>query len=460
MLPDLTHAVKSFLGNLGSFPEPLSLKGVLLNVNDPESYARAGFYGLHDALGGNTPTWSGESISDAVSMNLSTVWCCRRIISESVAFLPLFMMREVNGAKSAAKDHPMYAALHDEPNDEMTAMTFREMGTDDLVAGGNCYSRIIRRSGTDVAFQLRPIPPENIEPAHSKRGDLVYEIKRGPGIEPETITIQPGKPHGILHIRGLGKGLKGHSVIAMARHSIGAALSAEKYSGKFYAGGGRVPYVIEMERAFKTDEDYKRWRDDWNKFYGDSRNWNQAVITEPGMKYRQVGLSPEDGQFLETRAFNVPEICRWFLLSPDMVGDLSKATLNNMEQMMLRFEKMTLHAWLKRWEQELRRSVLTPLEKAQGYYFKHNIDGLLRGDFASRMAGYATALQNGFKNIDEVRDLEDDDPLENGAGKAHHIQLNMATVPGTGKPMVSEQGILDRMAAAKKPAQQGAQNAA
>ena len=108
---------------------------------------------------------------------------------------------------------------------------------------------------------------------------------------------------------------------------------------------------------------------------------------------------------------------------------------------------MTLTAWLVRWEQELRRCVLTPDEKESGYYFRHNVNGLLRGDFASRMAGYASALQNGHSNIDEVRDLEDLNPLPGGAGQAYHIQLNMTTVPGTGQPMITEQGILAKVSA-------------
>src|SRR5207248_3901802 len=137
---------------------------------------------------------------------------------------------------------------------------------------------------------------------------------------------------------------------------------------------------------------------------------------ENGLSYKHIVLSSQDSQMLESRLFGIHEICRWFLVSPHLVGDLSRATFSNIEQLALEFVKMTLSAWITRWEQELWRCVLTPAEKTQGYFFKHNLNALLRGDFQSRMAGYATMLQNGVASVDDIRDLEDWNRLPDGIG--------------------------------------------
>ncbi len=390
---------------------------------------------LRGMLGGGGPSWSGENVTESTAMSLSVVWACRRI-------MPLSLMREVNGEKNPAPKHPLFAAVHDAPNSEMSDMEWREFQTDQVVAGGNAFAHVVRRSGVGTAYGFEPIAPGCVRTDRDSLKRLVYLVKEGNEQE-KPYTIIPGKPQDILHVRGLGSdGIWGYSVIGKARQSLGASQSAEKYASKFYAAGGRVPYVIEQANKFKTTEMFEQWRDDWNRFYGNSDNWHQAVVMEPGMVYKQIGLSPEDAQFLETRQYNIPEICRWFLISPHMVGDLSRATFSNIEHLALQFVKFTLTAWIKRWEKALWRCALTPDEQSQGYYFKHNVDGLLRGDFAARMAGHAVALQNGFANIDETRELEDRNALPNGAGKAYHIQLNQATVPGTGEPMAAEKGIL------------------
>jgi HK97 family phage portal protein len=261
------------------------------------------------------------------------------------------------------------------------------------------------------------------------------------GNSPEkTYTVQRGKPHDLLHIRGLGwDGLRGYSVITMARQSIGTAISAERNVARFYANGGRVPYVLKMDKPFKNDQDFEKFRADWEKVYAEP---HRAPMLENGMDYKQIGLNATDAQLLETRLFHIHEICRWFLVSPHLVGDLSRATFSNIEQLALEFVKMTLSAWLTRWEQELWRCVLTPEEKAAGYFWRHNLNALLRGDFQSRMSGYATMLQNGIASVNEVRDLEDWNPTD--GGDDHHIQLNMQTLPG-GVPTTSQSAALIRL---------------
>jgi HK97 family phage portal protein len=436
--------VKSWVNGWGAAPIALDLKNANFGF-DPVSLGEAAkrerLRGMLSSFG---PSWSGENVTDETAMQLSTVWCCRRVISESIAMMPLRLMVEKNGEKNPARAHPLYNKLHYSPNPEMTTMSLRETMTDQMLAGGNAFAKIVRRSGSGTALELWPIRPEAVTIDRDQAKRLVYVVKDGTD---KTYAVEAGKPQDVLHVHGLGSdGRRGYSVITMARQSMGTTLAAERHVGRFYARGGRLPYNLKLQQKWATTQQAEQFREDWNKIYS---NPHEAPILEPNVEYQQTGLNFADAQLLESRQFSIPEICRWFLLTPHMVGDLSRATFSNIEQLVLHFVKFTLQAWITRWEQDFWRCVLTPEEQAAGYFLKHNVDGLLRGDFQARMAGFASALQNGEVNIDEVRDLEDRNPLPNGAGKAYHIQMNMATVPGTGEPTVAEQGILHRMAQGK-----------
>lgn len=433
---------REFRNGFGASPEPLELKETIATFDPVSVQFYRKYPRIWAAISGGDPAWSGEFVSNESMLSHSVAWACRRIITESVAFMPLNMMidRGEEG-KFAAKQKPLYNALKSAPNEDMTSMAFRECLTDHMITWGTAYAQIIRRSGSNEAIALYPITPDRVRSDRDQQKRLVH-IVSGDGPE-KTYTVEAGKPHDILHIPGLSyDGIKGYSVLSVARNSVGLALSQERYASHYFSRGARQPGYLKPERQFKTEQESKAFEDDLNKHF-DSESYHKYPIFPMGVEFKPFGSwSPSDSQLLESRGLTVSDICRWFLISPDMVGDMSKATLNNMEQLALRFVKMTLTAWITRWEQNLWRCVLTPEEKAGGYYFKHNVNGLLRGDFQTRMAGYASALQNGFKNIDEVRDLEDDNPLPDGAGKAHHIQLNMGTVPGTGSPMIAEQAML------------------
>jgi HK97 family phage portal protein len=422
VFPAIAQAWRDLKAGFGDAPLSIKTGGQSFDAVNVEWYARNGFNGIYSALSGGAPAWSGEHVGESAAQNHSVVWACKRIISESTAFLPLSLMQETTKGKFPAKGHPTYQAVHNSPNVEMTSMGWRETVTGHMVLGGNGYSRIVRRSGTNVAREFYPIHPSQIRTDRNKSGRLVYLVKDGNSQE-VSYTVESGKPQDILHIRGLGDdGVNGYSVLTMARQSIGTALGAEKFAGKFWANGGRVPYNLKLSQKFKTEQDYDKFRADWEAIYSQP---HKAPILEPNIEYQQTGMSLADMQMLGSRQYGIPEICRWFLISPHLVGDLSRATFSNIEQLALEFVKMTLTAWITRWEQELWRCVLTDKEKSDGYFFKHNLNGLLRGDFVSRTAGYASALQNGYFSQDDVRELEDRNPLPNGEGQHYHIQLNM-----------------------------------
>ena len=388
-------------------------------------YARNGYYGIYSALSGGLPAWSGEPVSTDTALGLSTVWACNKIIAESVGFLPLDMMRERGDTQQLAKDHPLFAALKFAPNAEITTQNFTELLTSHSVLQGNGFAQIIRRSGTGVAVELHPIQPQMVFPDREKTGQkrLVYVVREDR--QPDKIyTVQRDKPQDILHLRGLGwDGVRGYSVITMARQSMGTAIAQERNVANFYAKGGRIPYLLKHPAQFRDDKDYEKFAANWEKTYSDP---HKPPILEGGLDYMKIGLSAADAQLVESRQFTIPEICRWFSVFPTIVGDLSHATFTNIESLADQFARFTLMTHLTRWEQELWRCVLTPEEKTQGYFFRHNLSALLKADFQARMVGYAQMLQMGKNSINEVRGFEGENPIE--GGDDHFVQVNLAPV--------------------------------
>lgn len=423
-------------GLLRSVDAPLSVvpsrkddTGIVFSPTNIEQYARNGYPRIVELLGG-TQSWTGEAVTTGSALALSTVWACNKVISESVGFLPLNMRQRKGNKQELATAHPMYAALRYGPNPEITAQSFSETLTSHAVLRGNAFSKIVRRSGTGTALELWQLDPDCVQVTREKTGQkrLVYVVKEQN--QPDvSYTVVRGKPQDIFHMRGLGwDGMVGYSVIAMARQSFGMSLSQEKNVAQFYANGGRVPYILTMANKFENDQQFDRFRKDWQETY---REPHKAPILENDIKYQQIGISAKDAQLLESRQFTIADICRWFSVSPHLVGDLSRATFSNIESLATQFVQFTLTTWLNRWEQELFRCVLTDEERAQGYFFQHDLDALLRSEFAARMAGYATALQNGWMNRDEVRAKEGLNPI-NG-GDEYLVQVNMTSLENAGK---------------------------
>lgn len=379
---------------------------------------------ISSILSGGNPSWSGEPVDNATALSLSTVWACNRVISESVGLLSLQLKRKQGDITTLATDHPMFNALTKAPNVEQTAQNFTELLTSHCVLQGNSFARIIRRSGKDkTAVELQPILPGNVRIDRDAQGRLVYIISAQNQAD-TTYTVQSGKPQDILHIRGLGwDGMRGYSVIQYARQSFGTALAQERNVAAFYANGGRVPYLLRNETHFETQQDFEEFRAAWEQTYSSP---HKVPILEDGITYQSIGLSASDAQLLESRQFTIPEICRWFSVSPHLVGDLSRATFSNIESLADQFVRFTLMTWLTRWEQEAWRCILTPEEQAQGYFFEHDLEALLRAEFTTRMAGYATQLQNGVSSINECRSREGWNPI--AGGDTHRVQVNLAPV--------------------------------
>lgn len=343
-------------------------------------------------MGGST---SGKRVNERTAMQMTAVYSCVRILSEAVAGLPLqFYRYTADGGKEKAVDHPLYFLLHDEP-------------------------------------ALYPLMPDRMEVNRDVNGHIYYEYWTSSDdahtMKGSSVRLDPTD---VLHIPGLGfDGLVGYSPIAMAKNAIGMAIACEEYGAKFFANGAAPSGVLEHPGTLK---DPSRVRDSWQATFGGSANANKVAVLEEGMKYTPISISPNEAQFLETRKFQIDEIARIFRVPPHMVGDLEKSSFSNIEQQSLEFVKYTLDPWVARWEQAMVRALLTPEEK-KTYFFKFNVDGLLRGDYQSRMNGYATARQNGWMSANDIRELENLDRIsEEAGGDLYLINGNMTKLADAG----------------------------
>lgn len=372
-------------------------------------------------MGGSS---AGKNVNERSAMQMTAVYSCVRILAEAVAGLPLHLYRyKEDGGKERAIDNNLYHLLHDEPNKEMSSFIFRETLMTHLLLWGNAYAQIIR-NGKGEVIALYPLMPNKMQVDRDENGELYYIYTRSSDeaktMEGVTVFLTP---RDVLHIPGLGfDGLVGYSLIAMAKNAIGLAIATEEYGARFFANGAAPSGVLEHPGTIK---DPSRLRENWNSTFGGSANSGKVAVLEEGMKYTPISISPEQAQFLETRKFQIDEIARIFRVPPHMVGDLEKSSFSNIEQQSLEFVKYTLDPWVIRWEQSLSRALLNEDEKRK-YFFKFNLEGLLRGDYESRMSGYAVARQNGWMSANDIRELENMDkiPAEDG-GDLYLINGNM-----------------------------------
>ncbi len=380
-------------------------------------------------LGGSS---SGKAVNERSAMQMTAVYSCVRILSEAVAGLPLHVYRyDGKGGKEKALDHPLYSLLHDEPNPEMTSFAFRETLMTHLLLWGNAYAQVIR-NGKGEVVALYPLMPGKMTVDRDQAGRIYYAYSR---TQEDAHTLGGDQQvllssHDVLHIPGLGfDGLVGYSPIAMAKNAIGMAIACEEYGASFFANGAAPGGVLEHPGVVKEP---KRVRESWNAIYQGSRNAHRIAVLEEGMSYKSIGISPEQAQFLETRKFQINEIARIFRVPPHMVGDLEKSSFSNIEQQSLEFVKYTLDPWVVRWEQAIHRALFSPEEKKR-LFARFNLDGLLRGDYQSRMAGYAVGRQNGWMSANDIRELENLDriPAEMG-GDLFLINGNMTKLEDAG----------------------------
>ena len=374
---------------------------------------------------------AGKRVNEFTAMQTTAVYACVRILAESIAGLPLHVYAYRGEGRERVPGHPLFTILHDAPNPEMTSFVFRETLMVHLLLWGNAYAQILRDRAGRVAG-LYPLLPNHMSVNRDEDGRLYYTYQRvtdeNPNFKRGGEVILPAED--VLHIPGLGfDGLIGYSPIAMARNAVGMTLACEEYGASFFANGARPGGVLQHPGVLK---DPAKLRESWQAVYGGAANTGKVAVLEEGMTYQQIGIPPEEAQFLETRKFQVDEIARLYRIPPHMVGDLDKSSFSNIEQQSLEFVKYTLNPWVVRWEQALQKSLLLPEERKR-YFIRFNVDGLLRGDYQSRMQGYAVGRQNGWLSANDIREMEDMNPIpaEEG-GDTYLINGNMTKLRDAG----------------------------
>lgn len=362
---------------------------------------------------------SGKSVTARSAIQMSTVYACVRVIAETIASLPVHVYENTKEGSRKALEHPLYRILHDQPNHEMTSFIWREVMLSHLLLWGNSYSQILR-NGRNHVIGLYPLLPDQMEVDRDSRGALTYTYTTSEG---RTVRLAP---EDVLHIPGLGfDGIMGYSPIALERNAIGLGLAAEEYGSKFFSNGAKPSGVLTHPNTVK---DPSRLRESWNAAYGGSANSNRVAILEEGMSFKPLSVPNNEAQFLETRKFQVAEICRIYRVPPHLVGDLEHATFSNIEHQSISFAVHTIRPWLVRIEQAINRALFSEKEKGR-FYVQFNIDGLMRGDYKSRMEGYAIARQNGWMSANDIRELENLNPIPDvEGGNAYLCNGNMIPI--------------------------------
>jgi HK97 family phage portal protein len=368
------------------------------------------------------PSSSGKQVTEKNAMQSAAVYACVRVIAETVASLPLHLYRHVEEGKRRDTLHSLYFLLHNSPNPEMTSFIFRETLMTHLLLWGNAYAQIVKNGHGEI-IGLYPLMPDKMQVSRAETDELIYLYQSG-------MSNIAFRREEILHIPGLGfDGLVGYSPIAMARNAIGMSMATEEFGASFFQNGAAPGGILEHPGTLK---DPSKVRESWNELFKGSGNANKVAVLEEGMTYKQIGIPPNEAQFLETRKYQTEEICRIYRVPPHLVADLDKATFSNIEHQSISFVVHTIRPWLVRLEQAMNKALLYPTERER-YFIEFNVDGLLRGDYESRMRGYATARQNGWMSANDIRRLENMNliPKEEG-GDLYLINGNMTKLEDAG----------------------------
>lgn len=368
---------------------------------------------------------AGEVVTEQSILALSAVWACVNLLSGTISSLPLMVYRTTaTGARETAKEHPLYRILHDSPNYDQTSLDFWDFICASIELWGNGYARIERSVGRVAA--LVPIRPDAVAVRRLTDGTLEYRWT-------EDGKSFVGTDQNILHIRGPGGNpLGGMSTLHFGRHTFSLARAADRAASGMFANGLRPSGTLTFENFLSAENREIAETKLAQKFVG-AINAGRPMVLEGGAKWNQLTINPEDAQMLESRAFSVEEICRYFNVPPVMVGHQSKTTSwpTGVEQQGLILQKFTLRRRLKRIEQALMKQLLTPADRAAGVTIEFNLEGLLRGDTASRSAFYTAMLNGGVFTINYVRSLENLPPIE--GGDVPRMQMQNVPITGVGK---------------------------
>lgn len=379
---------------------------------------------LTDWFQGGSTSKSGAMVNEDSAMRVTAYLAAVKILSETVGSLPLITYQKLEPrGKARAPNHPVYEVLHDIANEEMTAFQLRETIQGHAVSWGNGYAEIQRDMGGRVRG-LWPLLPDRTWP---ERDPTTKKLRYRTTLTNGEQVILPFE--NVLHIPGFGfDGIVGYNPVILAKEALGLSLATEEFGANFFGQGATPSGIVEYPGKLK-EEAYQRYKKDVRTAHEGLSKAHRLMILEEGLKYHQVTIPPEAAQFLETRKFQVSEIARLFRVPPHMLAEMDKATFSNIEQQSIDFVVNTLRSWLVRWEQQIGMKLFTASERRRGFFSEHLVDGLLRGDIKNRYNAYAIARQNGWYSVNDIREKENENPVE--GGDTYSMNGNMIPIDST-----------------------------
>lgn len=372
---------------------------------------------------------TGIKVTPQSALRHSIVFACNRVLSESIASLPLVLYKQDDkGNRVKAKEHSLYNLLNNNPNPEATTMQWRETMITNINLRGNHFSQIIRNRRNEIV-SIWGLDTSRIEAKRlQSTGEIVYIYNYDMNINAQNPKKAVFKFDEILHIAGLSlDGICGISPIAYTRESIGLSIAMEEFGARYFKNGANASGAFSIQGEL-TDTAFERMREGFEKAYSGLKNSHKPLILEGGAKFERITMTNTDSQFLEARKYQKEDISMIFRVPLHMINDLTKANYNSIEQLSLGFVTYSLMPTIVRTEQCMQRDLLTEDERKEGYYIKHNLAALLRGDMKTRFESYHVALNDGVYTIDDILALEDMNPTGDNIGKARFMQGAMTTV--------------------------------
>lgn len=374
------------------------------------------------------PSMAGISVSETTALNSTAVYACISLISDTVAQLPLIVYRRLMPrGKVRAYEHDLYSLLHDAPNREMSSFQFRQTLQAHLLLRGNAYSEIEWDMNSGTIRALWPLRPDKMTVTRQDN-KLIYTYRLPNGTE---VTLPAFR---VWHIPGLGyDGLIGYSPIHMAREAIGLSLATEEFGSRFFGQGTHMGMVAKHPKTLNL-EGHKKLESSLNEQYAGLGKSHRMMVLEEGMDVVKIGINPEEAQFLETRKFQLNEICRFFRVPPHLVSDTAPSTSwgTGIEQQNIGYLTFTIQPWLTRWEQTGHMKLMTE-EDRKTYFIEHLVVGLLRADSAARATYFKERFYLGSLSPNDIREKENENPSDEPNADKLFVQANMVPIDMAGK---------------------------
>lgn len=427
----------------------MSVLARLLGV-EQRAYSLADLDALMDGQLGGTASGTGIWVDAGTAMTSAVVYACVNVLAQTIASLPLLVYRRLpSGGKERSPEHRLYSILHDAPNPEMTSYEFRACLVGHVCLWGNAYAEI---EMSDAGINgLWPLRPDRMTPARNEAGELVYDY-RLPSGQTKRFRFQQ-----IMHWRGLSSnGIIGYSPIQQAAEAIGLDLATRQYGAKFFGNDSRPGGILTHPNKLSPDA-AKRLKASWEDAHRGLSNSQRVAVLEEGVQWTAIGIPPEQAQFLETRRYGRAEIAALYRVPLHLINDLERATFSNIEHQSLEFVQYSLVPWLVQIEQGIKRDLFRISDGKRTHFAEHLVDGLLRGDVASRFGAYQVARQNGWLNANEIRMLENLNPIPGEEGSTYLWPANMTPAQVALKPPEPPQTV-GTMGATEDTEEAGSQN--